>query len=87
MGRWDSGEERKGGKRRRLDEEGKSGLLGLGEFLKESEMARVAIERERLALDRDRMEMEHSEGAEEREMRREERAAHDKHILGWNSAL
>ena len=66
------------GKRRRLEEEGVSGLFGLGESLKESDMARVAVERERLALDRKRIEIERLGRAEEREMRREERAAHDK---------
>jgi hypothetical protein len=51
-------------------------MKGLGESLRDADIARVAVERERLELDIKRLELEKIDRDEEGKLRREELAAH-----------
>jgi len=66
------------GKRRKVVDDVDSELAVLGEAMKETEMARISVDRARLALERERMELEKDDREKERELRREEREARDK---------
>ena len=67
---------KKKSKRNTTDNDMTDDMKGFREFLREADLARVAVERERLELDVKRLEQEKYDREEERKIRREELAAH-----------